>query len=703
MSNSKIIKKTVVYGDHELTLETGKVARQAAGSVMVSMGKTRVLATATVGAELPNAGFMPLTTHYQERFYAAGRIPGGFFRREGRPTEKETLMSRLIDRPLRPLFASGFKHEVLVTCTVMSLDPDYDGDIPAMVGASAALSLARIPWAGPVGGARVGYVDGNYCLNTSRSTVVGEHPENDVKNRLDMIIAGTQDAVLMVESEADGLNEEQMLGAVSYAHKSMQPVIKAINEMVAESGKQEFVWKPPVSDDTLMKQIADDMAEPLVKAYGISEKSERAAEIARIRRDAVAKYSSESLSPEEVQTAFHSAEKQLVRSRILDGKPRIGGRDLKTVRPIQTELGVMPCTHGSAIFTRGETQAIGTVTLGTLRDAQMIDLPEGKSDDTFMLHYNFPPYSVGEAGRMGPPGRREMGHGRLARRSIAAVLPGQEEFPYVTRVVSEITESNGSSSMASVCVASLALMDAGVPIKEPVAGVAMGLVKEGDRYAVLTDILGDEDHLGDMDFKVAGSKNGVNALQMDIKIQGIDEEIMKKALEQAREARLHILDEMSKCIEQPRESVADHAPGWKVITIPVDKIRTVIGKGGETIRSITADTDTNIDVEQDGKVHIYGAKRSSIDDAVERIKGMTTDIEVGARIRGEVMRITDFGAFVNVQPGKDGLVHISQVADHRIEKVSDYLTEGEMVDVKVIGVDEQNRINLSIKALAEDE
>ena len=702
-NNSKTITKIAKYGEHEITIETGKIARQAAGSVMVSFGNTKVLATATVGGELANSGFMPLTTHYQERYYAAGRIPGGFFKREGRPTERETLISRLIDRPLRPLFEPGFRHEVLVTCTVMSLETDFSSDIPALIGASAALSIARLPWAGPIAAARVGYQDGNYCLNTSQAPVFDITGEQDTTNRLDMTVAATRDAVLMVESEADGLSEEQMLGAVNYAHEQMQPIIKAIDELVAETNRPKFEWEPPNTDDTLASQIAADLEKPLVEAYAISDKQERAVVIGQLRKEATEKYTSEEINSEQIQKSFHQAEKKLIRSRILDGKPRIGGRDLTAVRPISTELGVLPQTHGSALFTRGETQAIGVVTLGTLRDAQMIDAPEGKHDDYFMLHYNFPPYSVGEASRMKPPGRREIGHGRLARRALSSVLPKQQEFPYVVRLVSEITESNGSSSMASVCVGSLALMAAGVPIKMPVAGVAMGLVKEDERFAVLTDILGDEDHLGDMDFKVAGTKDGVNALQMDIKIQGIDTNIMQKALTQAREARLHILKEMSKTIDKSRDAVADHAPGWKKLSIPSEKIREVIGKGGETIRALTTETGTDIDVEQDGTVHIYGANKSSIDDAVERIKGITKDVEVGMCIKGEVMRITDFGAFVNIQPGKDGLVHISQIADHRIEKVSDYLTEGDMVDTKVIGIDDLGRVKLSIKALAQDE
>lgn len=706
-NNNKPITKIANYGDHKITLETGRIARQAAGSVLVSIGGTTVLATATVGAKLANASFMPLTVHYLERFYAAGRIPGSFFRREGRPTERETLISRLIDRPLRPLFAKGFHHEVLVTCTVMSLDTDFDSDIPAMIGASAALSLAQLPWAGPIGAARVGYVGKDYCLNTKRLSFVKDADTDDNKgksnNLLDMSVAGTETGVLMVESEANGLNEEQMLGAVQYAHTQMQTVIKAIKELVVETGNAKFAWQPPESNDKLVSQIIKDMESALSDTYKIVEKQKRNAAISSLRQEAVAKYSSDDASSEQVTDAFYQAEKKLVRTRILNGEPRIDGRTLETVRPISSEVGILPRTHGSALFTRGETQAIGTVTLGAARDAQMVDLPESKSDDMFMLHYNFPPYSVGEAGRMAPPGRREIGHGRLARRALAAVLPTHKDFPYVVRVVSEITESNGSSSMASVCVGSLALMDAGVPISMPVAGVAMGLVKEEDRFAILTDILGDEDHLGDMDFKVAGTEKGVTALQMDIKIQGINAEIMQKALAQARDARLHILKEMSNTLSKSRPEVAEHAPGWTVIKIPVSKIRNVIGKGGENIRAITAETNTTIDIDQDGTVHIYAEKAASIDVAVKRIKGVTTDLEIGMRINGEVMRITDFGAFVNVQPGKDGLVHISQIANRHVERVADYVSEGDMVDVKVIGIDDLGRVKLSMKELAKDE
>lgn len=702
MTKDRVITKTTDYGGQQLTIETGRLARQAGGSVLVTLGDTSVLATATVGNELVGASFMPLTVHYQERFYATGRIPGGFFRREGRPSEKETLISRLIDRSLRPLFASGFHHEVLVTCTVMSLSPDVDGDIPAMIGASAALTLLNLPWSGPIGAVRVGYRDGKYCLNPMRVNLTKGDDEGNNRNRLDMTVGGTEAALLMVESEADELSEEQMLGAALYGHEQMQPTIKVIHEMAKEVGNPAFSWNPPSSVDDLVERIRSDMGEPLEAACQMVDKKERLAKIASLNRQAGEQYVAEH-STEAVKEAFRQAEKKTVRARILNGQPRLDGRDMQTVRPIAVEVGVLPRTHGSALFTRGNTQAIGTVTLGSERDAQMIDLPEGKTDDAFMLHYNFPPYSVGEAGRMAPPGRREIGHGRLARRALAAMLPNHESFPYTVRVVSEITESNGSSSMASVCVGSLALMDAGVPIRKPVAGVAMGLVKEGSQFVVLTDILGDEDHLGDMDFKVAGTEQGINALQMDIKIQGIDAEIMKKALEQARDGRLHILGEMAQVLKEPRSEVAEHAPSWKSLTIPVDKIRELIGKGGENIRAITTETETNIDVGRDGSVRIYGETRSSINDAVERIKRVTAEVEVGMRIRGEVMRITDFGAFVNIQPGKDGLVHISEIADRRIDKVEDHLTEGEMVDVKVIGIDDLGRVKLSIKQLEDNE
>ena len=693
--NSQPVSKTFQFGNQKVTLETGRIARQAAGAVMVTMGKAKVLAAVTAGEARQEFNFMPLTVHYQERFYAAGRIPGSFFRREGRPTEKETLTSRLIDRPLRPLFPKTFRNETLVVCTVMSADSDIEPDVLAMLGASAALAVAGIPWQGPIGAARVGMDpdSGLYILNPSA--------EQLSTSLLDMMVAGTDEAVLMVESEASELTEDQMLGGVLYAHQEMQVAIKAIRDLADESGVPRWDWQPPEPDVSAEEKLHAAIGSELEEAYRITDKRQRLERLSELRAR-LADIADDEGETAKLKTAFGVLEKRIVRGRVIAGEPRIDGRDLVTVRPIDVEVGNLPGAHGSAMFTRGETQVIGAVTLGTMRDAQLVDSLEGRQDDPFMLHYNFPPFCVGEAGRMAPPGRREIGHGRLARRGLAAQLPSQEAFPYTVRVVGEVTESNGSSSMATVCASSLALMDAGVPVKGAVAGVAMGLVKEGEEFAVLTDILGDEDHLGDMDFKVVGSADGVTALQMDIKIAGITEAIMEKALGQAREARQHILSEMNKVLDTHREKVASHAPSLEVIQIPVDKIREVIGKGGETIRAITLETGANIDIEQDGTVKIYGETRDSLDQALDRIKALTTEVEVGQIFEGTVRNITDFGAFVNIQPGKDGLVHISQITHERVNNVTDHLNVGDKVRTKVIGVDEMGRIKLSIKALDEE-
>ncbi len=680
------------FGGDTVKLETGRVARQATGAVMVTMGNTMVLCTA-VGARdaRPGQAFFPLTVNYQEKTYAAGKIPGGFFRREGRPTEKETLTSRLIDRPLRPLFPKGFMNEVQVICTVMNVDRDEDPDVAAMLGASAALAISGIPFAGPIAAARVGYKDGNYLLNPGYEALK--------ESSLSMMVAGTTDAVLMVESEAQELSEDQMLGAVLFAHEEMQVALKAINALVEEAGKPKWDWQPEPVNEDLLARVKAQCETALGEAYRTTDKMERQAKVAAARtalKEALLGEGSD-LDPEEVSGLFGKVEKDTVRNRVLSGEPRIDGRDLRTVRPINVEVGVLPKTHGSALFTRGETQAIVVATLGTLRDAALIDALEGSYKDQFMLHYNFPPYSVGEAGFMGGPKRREIGHGRLARRGVAAVLPEDEDFPYTLRVVSEITESNGSSSMASVCGTSLALMDAGIPISAPVAGVAMGLVKEGNRYAVLTDILGDEDHLGDMDFKVAGTANGVTALQMDIKIQGITDEIMEQALQQANEARLHILGEMNKVIDTPRPELSPNAPAMTVINVHPDKIRDIIGKGGATIRSIVEETGAEIDINDDGSVRIYAENAQAKDAAIAKIQEITAEAEIGKIYHGRVERIVDFGAFINILPGKDGLLHISQIAEERVEKVTDYLKEGEEIDVVVLDVDQRGRIKLSMK------
>jgi polyribonucleotide nucleotidyltransferase len=686
------VTKEFQFGEHRVILETGRIAKQATGAVLVTMGGTVVLCTA-VGQKhaRPGQDFFPLTVNYQEKTYAAGKIPGGFFRREGRPSEKETLTSRLIDRPIRPLFPKGFMNEVQVICTVMSSDKDQDPDIAAMLGASAALAISGIPFAGPIGGARVGYRDGVYLLNPGYETLA--------ESKLNMVVAGTDSAVLMVESEAGELTEDQMLGAVLFAHQEMQVAIDAIKALAAEAGKPAWDWQAPETDSVLLEKVENQVRAELGEAYRITDKVQRLTRVGELRRQAVESLAGEGseYTTDDVAEIFAKVEKNLVRQRVINGEPRIDGRDLRTVRPIFVETGFLPKTHGSALFTRGETQAIVVATLGTMRDAAMIDALEGTFKDNFMLHYNFPPYSVGEAGFMGGPKRREIGHGRLARRGVAAVLPDIEEFPYTLRVVSEITESNGSSSMASVCGTSLALMDAGVPVKAPVAGVAMGLVKEGNKYAVLTDILGDEDHLGDMDFKVAGTAKGVTALQMDIKIDGITEEIMEIALSQALEARQHILGEMNKVLDRPRAEISENAPAMRVLNVHPDKIRDIIGKGGATIRGIVEETGADIDIEDDGSVRIYAADGDSMKAAVARIEEITAEAEVGKIYEGKVARIVDFGAFITILPGKDGLLHISQIAEERVENVSDYLKEGQDVQVVCLDVDQRGRIKLSMK------
>ena len=691
---SYVIKK-FNFGGEEVVLETGKVARQATAAVMVTMAETTVL-VAVVARDQANPGqaFFPLTVNYEEKTYAAGKIPGGFFRREGRPSEKETLTSRLIDRPIRPLFPKGFMNEVQVTCQVVSANKDVDPDIPAMIGVSAALALSGIPFAGPIGAARVGFTPEGYLLNPGYQALESSD--------LDMVVAGTESAVLMVESEANELTEDQMLGAVLFAHQEMQVVIAAINELKAEAGKPAWDWQPPAENTALLDAVSERFGNDIAEAYKITDKMERQGRLGELRDQAVAALETEETAADDINGAFSSLEKKTVRRAIVEGQPRIDGRDTRTVRQINVEVGVLAKAHGSALFTRGETQALVSTTLGSMRDAAIIDALQGSYRDSFMLHYNFPHYSVGETGFSGGPKRREIGHGRLARRGVAAVLPSNEVWPYTTRVVSEITESNGSSSMASVCGASLALMDAGVPLKAPVAGVAMGLVLDGEDFAVLTDILGDEDHLGDMDFKVAGTETGVTALQMDIKIQGITEQIMETALDQARDARLYILGEMNKVIGKSREDVSENAPAMVTIKIDPDKVRDVIGKGGATIRAMTEETGASIDLEDDGTVTIFGEDAASRDAAVARIEAITAEAEVGQIYQGKVVKIADFGAFVNILPGKDGLVHISQIAKERVEKVTDYLSEGQEVEVLVLDVD-RGRIKLSMKELIKDE
>jgi polyribonucleotide nucleotidyltransferase len=696
----KKLTKTFKYGDHEVTLETGQIARQANGSVKVSMGDTVVLVTAVGRKEAdPGRPFFPLTVNYQEKFYAAGRIPGGFFKREGRPTEGETLICRLIDRPIRPLFPKGFMNEVQVVATLMSSNPDINGDIPALIGTSAALALSGMPFNGPIGAARVGYINGEYVLNPTTTQL----KESD----LDLVVAGTENAVLMVESEAKLLSEEIMLGAVTFGHEASKAVVQAVKELAEEAGVDHWDWEAPAVDEDLAGKVSAAASEGLTSAYAIADKMERRDAIGEVKKstkEALCDAEDESAPSEgDVSGAFSKLEKALVREHILSGNPRIDGRDLSTVRPISVECGLLPRAHGSALFTRGETQAIVATTLGTGRDAQIIDAVTGEYKDPFMLHYNFPPFCVGETGFMSGPKRREIGHGRLARRGVAAMLPTIEEFPYVIRVVSEITESNGSSSMASVCGTSLSLMDAGVPVKAPVAGIAMGLIKEGDRFAVLSDILGDEDHLGDMDFKVAGSEEGITALQMDIKIEGINEEIMKIALDQAREGRNFILGEMNKVINEPRSEMSEFAPRLVTVKVHPDKIRDVIGKGGVTIRSITEETGCTIDIADDGTVTIASVNKEAADEARKRIEQITADIEPGQVFEGKVIKIMNFGAFVSLTPGRDGLVHISQLSNERVENVTDVVKEGDMVKVKVLEVDKQGRVRLSMKAVTEDD
>tara|TARA_X000000950_G_scaffold280597_1_gene375546 strand:+ start:10273 stop:12426 length:2154 start_codon:yes stop_codon:yes gene_type:complete len=684
--------KRFKYGECNVTIETGRVARQATGAVICSIDETSVLCT-VVGAreKKEDVDFFPLGVHYQEKAYAAGKIPGGFFKREGRPTEKETLTSRLIDRPIRPLFPEGFKNEVQVVCTVLSAKKNADPDIAAMIGTSAALAISGIPFNGPIGGARVGYTEEEgYLLNPTNTELLS--------SELDMVVAGTKDAVLMVESEAKELSEDIMLGAVLFAHQEMQTVITVIKQLASEVGKPRWNWKSVAVNNTLRDDLNTLLAEDLEQAYQLVDKQQRMDKIASLRDKALTQLSSEMGNEENsIKDEFKKLEKDIVRGRILRGDLRIDGRDNRSVRPIGAEVSILSRAHGSALFTRGETQALVVATLGSTRDAQMIDDLDGRRDDPFMLHYNFPPYSVGECGRIGFTGRREIGHGRLARRGIAAVLPSIDEFPYAMRVVSEITESNGSSSMASVCGASLALMDAGVPLKAPVAGIAMGLVKEGDEFSVLTDILGDEDHLGDMDFKVAGTAEGITALQMDIKIEGITEEIMEIALQQAMDARLHILTSMNTTLAVGREEVADSAPRMGAMQIDADKIRDVIGKGGATIRSLCEETSSTIDITDDGAVKIYADDSAGLQAAIDAITAIVAEPEPGAIYDGKVVRIVDFGAFVNFMPGTDGLVHISQIASQRVNKVTDYLAEGQEVRVKVLEIDNRGRVKLSIK------
>ena len=684
------------YGDWKVTMETGRIARQASGSVLISMGDTKVLTT-VVGQAGDSSGrdFFPLTVDYQEKTYAAGKIPGGFFKREGRPSEKETLVSRLIDRPIRPLFPKGFMNEVQVICTVVSLDPNVDPDIPALLSASAALSISGLPFEGPIGAARVGYKDGEYILNPSF---------NDLDDsKLDLVVAGTTSSVLMVESEADCLSEEVMLGAVNFGHEHCKDAIAAIEELKTMSPSKSFAWTPGEKNIELEDYISKNYASSIRNAYQVKEKAERKDMVSTIKgeilQEVEGKY--DELSTNEVMSIIHSLERDLVREMTLTTQERIDGRGAADVRPISSEVGLLPRTHGSALFTRGETQALVVTSLGAERDSQIIDALEGEYREPFMLHYNFPPYCVGETGRVGSPKRREIGHGKLAKRGVTAVMPSLEVFPYVIRVVSEITESNGSSSMASVCGTSLSLMDAGVPIKSPVAGIAMGLIKEEDNFIILSDIMGDEDHLGDMDFKVAGTSDGITALQMDIKINGITSEIMAEALAQAKEGRMHILNEMANSIKVPRTEMSKHAPRIISFRVPTDKIRDVIGKGGATIRQLTEETGATIDIDDDGTVKIASVDFSAGELARSRIELITAEVEVGAIYEGKVQKLMDFGAFVNVLPGKDGLVHISQISEERVENVSDKLSEGEMVKVKVLEVDKQGRIRLSMKAVQE--
>ena len=690
------VTKTFEYGQHTVTLETGVIARQASAAVMASMDDTSVLVTVVAKKEaVEGQDFFPLTVNYQEKTYAAGKIPGGFFKREGRPSEEETLIARLIDRPIRPLFPEGFTNEVQVIITVVSANPEIAPDIISLLGTSAALAITGAPFNGPVGAARVGYTDGKYVLNPLQSELE--------TSQLDLVVAGTESAVLMVESEAEVLSEDVMLGAVVYGHEQSQTAINAIKEFAAEVNNPSWEWEAPVKNAELIAKIDELAAEQVNEAYQITEKAKRYERVAEIRNEVVEKLlaEDEELNVQEAKDLFHDLEKNVVRGRITQGHPRIDGRDPEMVRALDVMTGVLPRTHGSAVFTRGETQALVTATLGTQRDAQKVETILGEKTDNFMLHYNFPPYSVGETGFIGSPKRREIGHGRLAKRGVLAVMPSPEEFPYAVRVVSEITESNGSSSMASVCGTSLALMDAGVPIKASVAGIAMGLVKEGDNHVVLSDILGDEDHLGDMDFKVAGTSEGITALQMDIKIEGITQDIMQTALNQAKAARIHILSVMDQAISSARDDISDFAPRIHTMKINADKIRDVIGKGGATIRQLTEETGTTIEIEDDGTVKIAATDGEQAKDAIARIEALTAEIEVGRIYTGKVVRIVDFGAFVNVLPGKDGLVHISQISEERVNAVSDVLSEGQEVTVKVLEVDRQGRVRLSMKDAAE--
>ena len=686
------IRKQFKYGEHLVTLETGEIARQADAAVMVDMAGTVVLVTAVGKREAsPDTDFFPLRVDYQEKAYAAGKIPGGFFKREGRPSEKETLTARLIDRPVRPLFPEGFNNDVQITATVMSLNPEVDPDIAALIGASAALTLSGMPFKGPIGACRVGFIDEKYILNPTASQL------DD--SLLDLVVAGTQNAVLMVESEADMLSEEEMLGAVVFGHEQMQTAINAIRELATEVGVKAWDWTASGSDETLVSLVKENAGAAVSAAYQIADKQARQQALKQARSAVVEQLSADGqYAAKAVKALIEDLEYNTVRAMILNDAKRIDGRDLETVRPITIRTGVLPRTHGSALFTRGETQALVVATLGTGRDAQVIDAIEGEYKETFLFHYNFPPYCVGEIGMIGSPKRREVGHGRLAKRGVQAVMPDQEEFPYVIRVVSEITESNGSSSMASVCGSSLALMDAGVPTLAPVAGIAMGLIKEGDAFAILSDIMGDEDHLGDMDFKVAGSEDGITALQMDIKIDGITPEIMSKALQQAKKGRLHILGKMAEALSAPREEMSDYAPRIISFSIDPSKIRDVIGKGGATIRSITEETGASIDITDDGLVKVASVDREAGDEARRRIEQITAEVEVGKIYEGRVARLMDFGAFVTVLPGKDGLVHISQISDEHVEKVSDKLAEGDIVRVKVLEIDRQGRVRLSMKA-----
>jgi len=693
----KVVTKTFQFGNHQVKMETGRIARQADGAVLISMDETVLLVTA-VGQKTVNSerDFFPLTVNYQEKSYAVGKVPGGYFKREGRPTEKETLVSRLIDRPLRPLFPEGFKHEVQVIATVLSVDPHEQTDIPAILGAAAAVGLSGMPFNGPIAAARVGYINGQYILNPSFK---------DLENsQLNLVVAGTKEAVIMVESEADQLSETVMLGAVMYGHEQMQVAIKAIEELIAEAGVTRWDWQPPATDQALEQKVSETGLVALEAAYRIQEKGARQNRLAEIRKEVITQCcdTTNPVSPtaSRVTQAISNLEANIVRQRILNGERRIDGRDTISIRPITVETGILPRTHGSALFTRGETQALVVTTLGTERDAQMLDDLEGDRKETFIFHYNFPPFSVGEIGLLSGPKRREIGHGRLARRALAAVVPDMNTFPYVLRIVSEITESNGSSSMASVCGSSLALMDAGVPIKSPVAGIAMGLIKEENKFAILSDILGDEDHLGDMDFKVAGTLFGVTALQMDIKILGINPEIMERALEQARQGRLHILQIMNQAIDKPRIEMSRYAPRITTMKIAPDKVREVIGKGGSTIRSLTEETNTTIDISDDGLIKIAAVDEASGLEVKRRIEAITAEVELNKIYQGSIVKIADFGAFVEVLPGRQGLLHISQIRNERVNDVRDFLSEGQVVSVKVIEIDRQGKVRLSMKEVS---